>query len=482
MSLASANHRLRTRSPNRIDLDSSALLSIPPKPVSDSAAADRALRNALTSLAATEPDYWSFRGRAARDAGHGLFQYPAMMVPQMLGALLDAILKANPGANAVLDPFIGSGTVLTEAMLRGLDFHGQDINPLAVLVSRTKCGTLNTAALRPAIEQVSSSAARDLNTQCEADFRNLGKWFRDAVAADLSRLRRAIRKQNDLHVRRFLWVALAETVRLSSNSRLSTVKLHIRDAEDRTSRTINVMTTFTRVAEANLKELETFAGGLQAKRLLADGSYGGSVSASLGDTAKSVGKNGHLYDVLLTSPPYGDNATTVTYGQHAYLPLQWIDPTDVDPAMDADYLRTTHEIDRRSLGGSRRIDNEVVEELAARSRTLRATIASLPEKPKDRRARVVSFVRDLDSTLNPILSALKPGALMVWIIGNRHVARRRIPTDSILAELLTKRGAVEVHRLERRIASKRMAAKNATTGTMTEETILVMRKAQLHAV
>ncbi len=476
MSLASAKHRLRTRSPSSILLESNVLLPIPPTPFPDVASADTTLRNALTSLAAAEPDYWSFRGRAARDAGHGLFQYPAMMVPQMLGALLEAILKANPRAKSVLDPFMGSGTVLTEAMLRGLDFHGQDINPLAVLVSRTKCGTLNTAALRPAIEQVSSSAARDLNTQCEADFRNLGKWFRDAVAADLSRLRRAIRKQNDLHVRRFLWVALAETVRLSSNSRLSTVKLHIRSLKDRRSRRIDVMATFSRVAAANLKELETFAGGLQAKRLLVDGSYGGSVAVSFGDTAKLVGKSDHLHDVLLTSPPYGDNATTVTYGQHAYLPLQWIDHADIDPAMDADYLRTTHEIDRRSLGGSRRIDKEAVKELVARSRTLRATLASLPEKPKDRRARVISFVRDLDSTLDPILSALKPGALMVWIIGNRHVARQRIPTDSILAELLTNRGAVEVHRLERRIASKRMAPKNATTGTMTKETILVMRR------
>jgi hypothetical protein len=482
MSLASANHRLRTRSPNRVIPGSCAPLPIPPRPVSDNAAADSALRNALTSLAATEPDYWSFKGRAARDAGHGLFQYPAMMVPQMLGALLDAIMKAYPDTKSVLDPFIGSGTVLTEAMLRGLDFHGQDINPLAVLVSRAKCGSLNTAALRPAIEQVLDSAAKDLNTGCEADFMNLDKWFRDAVAANLSRLRRAIRKQSDLHVRRFLWVALAETVRVSSNSRLSTVKLHIRTLKDRRSRRIDVMATFLRVAAANLNELETFAAGLQVKHLLTDGSYGGSVSVSIGDTAKSVAQKGHLYDVLLTSPPYGDNATTVTYGQHAYLPLQWIDLADIDPGMDSDYLRTTREIDRRSLGGSRRIDKETVEELTARSRTLQTTLASLPEEPKDRRARVISFVRDLDSTLDPILAALKPDALMVWIIGNRHVARQRIPTDQILAELLSGRGAVEVHRLDRRIASKRMAAKNATTATMTNETILVMRKARPHAI
>ena len=105
MSLASAKHRLRTRSPSSILLESNVLLPIPPTPFPDVASADTTLRNALTSLAAAEPDYWSFRGRAARDAGHGLFQYPAMMVPQMLGALLEAILKANPRAIDKLDEF-----------------------------------------------------------------------------------------------------------------------------------------------------------------------------------------------------------------------------------------------------------------------------------------------------------------------------------------------------------------------------------------
>ena len=36
-----------------------------------------------------------------------------------------------------------------------------------------------------------------------------------------------------------------------------------------------------------------------------------------------------LYDLLVTSPPYGDNRTTVPYGQHAFLPLQWVELSDI---------------------------------------------------------------------------------------------------------------------------------------------------------
>jgi hypothetical protein len=143
--------------------------------------------------------------------------------------------------------------------------------------------------------------------------------------------------------------------------------------------------------------------------------------------------------------------------------------------MDAAYLKSTHEIDYRSLGGSRRTDDAVQTRLGGASPAFRAALASLPAKPKDRRARVVAFARDLDRTVGPILSALKPDAPLVWIVGNRHVAGRCIPTDDILTEFLARRGVTPVCRLGRRIASKRMAVKNATTSTMRKETILVMR-------
>ena len=58
-----------------------------------------------------------------------------MMVPQMVRDLLAPF--AQRGTH-VYDPFAGSGTALTEAMMKGLDFSGQDINPLAVLLCQAK--------------------------------------------------------------------------------------------------------------------------------------------------------------------------------------------------------------------------------------------------------------------------------------------------------------------------------------------------------
>ena len=69
---------------------------------------------------------------------HGLLQYPAMMVPHMQGDIIDAVLSDKGGRCRVLDPFVGSGTVMTEALMRNLDFTGIDINPLAALVCEAK--------------------------------------------------------------------------------------------------------------------------------------------------------------------------------------------------------------------------------------------------------------------------------------------------------------------------------------------------------
>lgn len=399
----------------------------------------------------------------------------------MLGSLLKVIQEVRPSTKSVLDPFVGSGTVLTEAMLKGMDFVGQDVNPLALLVCRAKSGPFDIQTFSSSVSEVLAQARSSRSTEILARFNNLSKWFRDDVATGLSSLRRAIRQQDALHVRRFLWVALAETVRVTSNSRLSTVKLHMRSPEDMASRKVDVIGTFGRIAQASLKEVEALAADLRSAGFMKGNEYAGTVQLRLGDSARGMPASSEKCDLLLSSPPYGDNVTTVTYGQHAYLPLQWIDSGDIDPAMGPDYLATTHEIDYRSLGGSRRVDKATVKRLSDLSPALQATLTSLPEEPKDRRARVAAFVRDLDRSLDPILGALKPDAHMVWIVGNRHVARQRIPTDSILAELLVKRGAVEVCRPERRIAAKRMAVKNATTETMTKETILVMRKGEPHA-
>ena len=345
---------------------------------------DRIARQ-LERLSETDNDYWTFRRRAARNQTHGLTQYPAMMVPAMQAVLVNVVADLDGRVTRVLDPFAGAGTTLVECMRLGLNYAGQDINPLAVLFCRTKAGPFRINELGRAVEDVVERASADLGRSVEADFPGLEKWFCPKAILGLSRIRRAIRKVTDTWCRRVLWTGLAETVRLTSNSRTSTFKLHIRSPDDLKSREVDPLETFTALVRDITKRLHQEATTLRkCGHLSVDGCYRGDVSIWLGDSAKSIPSAPDRHDLLVTSPPYGDNTSTVPYGQYSYLPLQWIDLDDIDENTDSCCLASTREIDMRSLGGSKKNASHEVQHLLDVSPSLKQTLHRLEPLPPDR--------------------------------------------------------------------------------------------------
>lgn len=437
---------------------------------------DAMLRQRLDSLTAANKDYWSFKGNSRREYGHGMFQYPAMMVPQVVEAILKQACSVHPDIERVGDPFSGSGTIMTESMMRGLAFSGTDINPLAILICRVKRGPFFIDALKDKAKDLVARINKDGRWAVEADFPNRDKWFGREVQIALSKVRRVIREEDTLWARRFFWVALAETARATSNSRTSTFKLHIRTQADIGGRSCDPVETFKKVLARNIQHYEEQAKKLSKSGQLVRGHYQREISVSLADVRK-VNGDADL-DIVVTSPPYGDNATTVPYGQYSYLPLQWVDLEDIGNDVDEEFLASTYEIDTRSLGGSKRVKSEEADRIKERSPAFRNYIKSLDGQPRDRALRVTAFFRDLDGCLDPILASLRPGGLMIWTLGNRRVGGKRVPLDRILAELLQTHHATLLCKLKRRISSKRMALKNNIADTMSTETILVMRKTE----
>jgi hypothetical protein len=432
------------------------------------------LRQRLKSLTEADNDYWSFKGNSRREYGHGLFQYPAMMVPQVAEAVLKQACLVHPDIRWVGDPFSGSGTIMTESMMRGLAFSGTDINPLAVLLCRVKSGPFFIEALKDKAEKLKARIDEDGRWAVEASFPKRDKWFNRDVQIALSKVRRAIREEDVLWARRFFWVALAETARTTSNSRTSTFKLHIRTQEDIEGRHCDPLVTFKKVLTRNIQHYEEQAKRLSESEQLVRGHYQQEITVTLADVRKM--KERAKLDIIVTSPPYGDNTTTVPYGQYSYLPLQWIDLGDIDVDVDDACLQSTHEIDTRSLGGSKKVKTGQADHIRDRSPAFAKYIHSLDGQPRDRALRVTAFFRDLDGCLDPILKGLRPGGLMVWTLGNRRVGGKRVPLDRILDDLLQAHRATLLCKLTRRISSKRMAPKNNIADTMSSETILVMRK------
>lgn len=439
---------------------------------------DLQLRDELRRLRGDHVDQWAYGERTSTTNASVLFQYPAMMVADMQRELTAALLKDVPRHDGpVFDPFIGSGTVLSAAMELGRDVVGWDVNPLAILICRVKAGPFHLAAFASATKRAIPSCP--LPATPDEPFENWRHWFTDDVARGLTSIRQRIRSERNRATRRFLWLCLAETVRLSSNSRTSTVKLHRRPADQILARP-DPRVVFARVVDANLARLATNAETLRRAGVLSrDGRYLGDVTLALGDT-RTLEWSGEPCAAIVTSPPYGDNTSTVPYGQHAYLPLQWIDLVDVHRDADATCLSSTYEIDRRSLGGSKVVSEHDEVRLRAASPALDRLLDELASEPRDRRNRVAAFARDLDAALGSIAKGTPPGAAAAWTVGSRRVGGRVVRLAQILVELASSHGFAHIDTLQRTIPAhrKRMAARNRTGATIHREHVVILRRVQ----
>lgn len=439
--------------------------------MSTATAVDAALSARLRDRGQDDPAYWDFVQLRLRSGSHGLFQYPAMMVPELQGALLDDVMAVDSSVESVYDPFCGSGTVLVESMTRGLDFVGGDVNPMAMLLSSVKADPPSVPEAREACSRILSLAG-NARPSSSRDFFGRDKWFKPSVVLDLQGLRTAIISVKSLRLRRFFWVCLAETVRLSSNSRTSTFKLHIYSRDVLESRQTDALSTFKTVSEKNMTGLFDYWTQVKTEGVLL-----GHSSLIPGPAAHSWRPDIAAPDVLMTSPPYGDNRTTVPYGQHSYLPLQWIDGHDIEGGVDPDLLSTTAAIDAASLGGSNKGALSRREELVAVSESLDEFLDNVAgQDPLVK--KVLSFTGDYYDTLKTVSSRLRLDAYCFLTLGERRVGKKLFPLVSITSELLQSMGHVGVHEFHRNLplSRKRMAGSNSEGATMATETVLVTRR------
>ena len=103
-----------------------------------------------------EDNSWAFEDSSRKDtsyATHGFHKYPAKFIPQLANR---CIREYSYKGDIVVDPFMGCGTTLIEALVSGRKSIGVDINPIALLISKAKTTPINPVKLKQEIEKVLS--------------------------------------------------------------------------------------------------------------------------------------------------------------------------------------------------------------------------------------------------------------------------------------------------------------------------------------
>lgn len=420
-------------------------------------------------------DYWDFKDKKGIDsyALSEIMKYPAMMVSDMQKELIN-IIASTTEVNTMLDPFCGSGTTLIESLKYDIQPYGIDINPLAYLLVTVKSTKYSITTLKRLIADIEKKLEDDFDFEVH-NFDGIDKWFREDIKIGLSRIRSLIVSVESVRLRRFLWVILSDTVRDSCNSRLSTYKLYIRTPTQIKNLPGDVENQFIRKAYAAIDEFQRFYSDNKSQKKVKV--LYGNVLDLLRDKRRF--KDGCI-DLICTSPPYGDNDTTITYGQFSVLQLRWIDILDIDKSIDRSIIDTQCAIDRISMGGTLyTLDQIETSGLFEKTLSAQSFHEFLIMKERvDKARKVSSFLVDYDQYFEQSARVLRSGGYQVITLGNRTVHDKVLPFDKITLELANYYGLESVWSFKRNIKNKRRpkTVNSKNTQTINQETIIILRK------
>ena len=403
---------------------------------------------------------WDFREADTKEYTHCFHTYPPMMIPQIARKLLKAY---GVERGWLLDPYCGTGTSLVEASLFGMHSVGCDINPLVRLIATTKSTPICLSTLDKTLNKLNDDLFQIEFQEIKVpdapipNILNLGYWFSEEVIRCLAYLRVWIDKIEDETVRNFILVAFSETVREVSYTRNGEFKLYRMSAKKLEHFNPDVFGIFSKKLNRNRHGLEAF---LEKRKSVEASVSGANTVHSELPMPRPLGG----YDLVITSPPYGDSQTTVAYGQFSRLAAEWIG------------LPNARKIDKLTMGGqhSKEIltDSPVTEAIAE--------IRSVDEK----RAREVSaFYIDLGHSINSVAQVLSSNATICYVVGNRRVKEVMLPTDAFIVSAFRRHGFIHKATIVRNIPNKRMPKRNSPTNvagetsiTMHEENIVVCQR------
>lgn len=404
--------------------------------------------------------YWDFKD-VKNDGIHSIASYPAPMVAPMQHEILSLLLKENPNYKKMLDPFHGSGVTLVEGQSLGLEVWGIDINPYAHIISLAKLEKYDLKKIEAANKEIIQrvEGLRKNNVAVQHSFDNIQKWFRDDVIDDLRIIRTAIIMEPDSKIRRYFWLCFGEIVKRYSNTRASTFKLHIKQAQRISTMENYVLSDFFEKIEGTYKLI-----GYPSQ---------GKFQLTCGDSIEIMRTyEQSSFDIICTSPPYGDNATTVTYGQFSVLQLLWIDNNDFQ--YDINCVDNFSKIDSMSLGGAYSVNNSFYY-----SPIVSEYISQLsPHK----RIKMERFYADYENAFRLMTRLLKPSGSMVLTLGNRMVDRMEFPFIEVNKEIAKYYGLKLKHVINRNIMKKRMPVRvsrlsdGKPVDSMSKETVLLFKK------
>ena len=420
--------------------------------------------NLVDKIKEKEIDYWDFKNVTASGI-HKISAYPATMVPDMQYELIKLIKSEDLSITNILDPFHGSGTTLVEGEKNNLSPIGIDINPLANLITKVKLQGVNKKYIDIANNRIEKFLKSNSFEFDKHYFYNIEKWYRKDFIITFSKIRCAIQREKYRYVRQYYWVCLINILKKYSNTRSSTFKLHVKEKS-----VIDAMENY--IIEDFLKSINI------SFQYLPDYDKSKKINLYIGQSEEVLSEmRDDTIDLIVTSPPYGDNSTTVTYGQYSMLPIYWIDKKDMGDFSE-ELIDNYSSIDSNSLGGT---SKKSLREYQSLKLDEYLKLISQSKRPK-----VTRFIVDYLEVMEQLGRVLKKNKRIVLTLGDRRVDNKVVPLSGITQEFFESIGFELESSITRNIPRKRMPRRVSKVGnnsveSMNQEYVLIFKKGDMNA-
>jgi 16S rRNA G966 N2-methylase RsmD len=399
---------------------------------------------------------YDYLGQSYASLYPNLHKYPATMLPQ-IG--VDILREFNISKGSLLDPYCGSGSSFASGLECGLtEMVGYDINPLAVLISKVRFTRLpidEIIEVRQVFRNDLYEFLKDEDKIKELKrplITNIQFWFSEEVITNLAILKHVIGKIKNEQIKNFFLIPFSETVRECSYTRNCEFKLYRMKSEDILRFNPDVIGVFFKKLEDTIYSYKNFYSDKLEKNVKID------VYAS------ALQPQDRIFDVILTSPPYGDSRTTVAYGQFSTLSNEWLG------------IKNARKIDGMLMGGGKAgymISDGLIADY----------ISQISHVDYKRALEVSAFYNDLNRSIKTVAGCLKRTGKAIYVVGNRIVKKIQLPTDQFIAEKFEENGFRHIITYERAISNKAMPSKNSptnkagkTVSTMINEYVVVCEK------
>lgn len=396
---------------------------------------------------------WSFSEKTIKDTSyitHGYYTYPAKFIPQLASRLIKEYSQED---DVIIDPFMGSGTTIVEAIVNNRVGIGTDINNIAYLIAKVKTTPIPAMKLLHEFNKIQYDLRGRMNGNYveflakALDYvpqnERIDYWFLPQQKEKLSIIFARILEIEHEDTKNFFLVAFAQILKSCS----IWMQKSIKPTRDQHKKIHEPFMLFSAQAQKMIKRHNEFNNILsdEAKKNIDELRF-----IQCADSRNLPCEEGKA-QAIVTSPPY---VTSYEYADLHQLPSLWLG-----------YLSELPKFRRKFIGSAYKDRKEI----DLKSSLAQFIVEQFGESKKGREVR--HYFSDMLETFIEVKRVLKTGGKACIVIGNTQFKGIDVLNAEVFQEQFENIGFVTHKIIHREIPSKMLpSTRNNETGQFVKAT------------